>query len=196
MRTIDKSKCESPIEETMLEAMGEAFHPSITIECQRPIKTKLGNYRSDFYIEANGMARVVEVDGRDFHEFEDDRKRDIGMLIWGGVREVFRFRGCDVFHGAGACVSTIRLFAPDLFDPYVPILSPREKAVRSCLMYQDFAPLPIVRCRLANTLGLVDYIESFQTGTALVVATTEIVAQFKSPLWRKQKGGEREEGNA
>jgi hypothetical protein len=111
-----KENCESPIEVRMLEKMAETFHEDVSLSLQRVVVTPERRFRVDFWIEHRNTVRVVECDGRDFHEFNPDRERDLLILGHSPVRTIFRFRGCDVKHSVHSCIAVMHAYAPDLFD--------------------------------------------------------------------------------
>lgn len=183
-----KDECESPIEVRMLEAMGDVFHDDVAMTLQRTVVTPERRFRVDFWIEYRNVVRVVECDGRDFHEFNPDRDRDLLILGHSPVRTIFRFRGCDITHWCHSCIATIHAYAPDLFEASAAIPDAAEQVLLSNLLFGPNGHKPIVRTRFVITPGIYHLLDREQTSAYLgpVGDGTHVVGQFKTPYWKKQ----------
>ncbi len=122
-----KSRCESPIEVTMLrsllahfsigrgtgEAVGES--PFGTLYQQHEVTVEGSNYRLDFAVIAPGLNLAIECDGHDFHErtkeqAANDKSRDRAFTRAGWAP--LRFTGSEIHRNADGCalevIQTIR----------------------------------------------------------------------------------------
>lgn len=177
---------DSPIEAKFWEAMQDQIIASVMVNPQMPIQTRGGNYRVDFSILQSGVSRVIECDGKDFHEYEPDQIRDINMLRSGTVDEVYRFRGCDIHHSSESCVSLLRALAPDLFDASAKPTTAAEKLELAMLLEGDGAFKPIVRFTAQMTLGLSRTITKSKTASLIDTGDRgACILQVKSPYWKQ-----------
>ncbi len=120
---------ESEIERVFGQAIQPELCINAAIKSQCPIETSFRNYRMDFVIACGHFSVCVECDGRDFHDFNADRRRDIAILTTGQVHEIFRFRGCDVFHDVQSQIEFMRSYSPYLFDGEKERYALSEKAM-------------------------------------------------------------------
>src|SRR3954471_4766814 len=88
-----RSKLESPIEERLAAVLPLALHSGCVVEPQHVFKCGDRTRRVDFLISWRRRRVVVECDGREFHEYREDRIRDIDLILNADVTEIVRFQG-------------------------------------------------------------------------------------------------------
>lgn len=59
-------------------------------------QVKLGDYRADFVVDANGFSFLVECDGREFHDAAADARRDSEIERLFGMK-TFRLSGSEIW---------------------------------------------------------------------------------------------------
>lgn len=111
MSAWDIENCESHIEKELFRAL-DARERIGEWSCQRPAH----RYRPDFTIRAGGLNTVIECDGREFHRFYKDRKRDAILISRGGVDQIIRLKGADIGNRISECMEFIERVAPQLFS--------------------------------------------------------------------------------
>lgn len=157
---------ESPIEDLFLDEILPRLHAMVKVETQKKIRFPKGRgIRSDFHFVARKMVCIVECDGREFHDYGDDLRRDVICLAL-GVDDIFRFKGTDIYFDAKSCVDEMERILPYLFSD-VPPLSAEEKAM-TALNWRQLDVQPIHRFRTQNGPG-----------------------EIKSPNWKNTAKGRR-----
>lgn len=130
-------KFESPIEEMFYDALAPLLASGVEVKTQVPVL----NYRVDFLIR--GPRRVViECDGREFHDFNRDRIRDIAMLDSGLIDDVLRFRGCDIVFAGDECAARAVSYFPFLAKRDANPLTEEEKMLCGmCMRNGNIKPI-------------------------------------------------------
>ncbi len=120
---------ESPIERMLYQALEPQILPRLHIYTQMPVL----NYRADMLVATSAGVIVIECDGREFHDFWRDRRRDEDMINSGCVWQVIRFKGSDICFGADACIAEMRKVLPEMFYEDIDELrqATRAAAIRS-----------------------------------------------------------------
>jgi very-short-patch-repair endonuclease len=177
-------KFESPIEEKLYNALATKLRAGVVVETQVPILS----YRVDMLIRS-ARTIVIECDGKDFHDFEMDRTRDLRMLDDGTVTDVLRLRGCDIVFDCKSCVDQILMCFPFLADAAA---EPADNDVK-CLIglnMRDPSIKPIWRTVCNDRMP-----ESHRdTETCYELGRTKggrIAYQFKSAQWDRAFKGRR-----
>ena len=177
---------ESPIEERLAIALLPQLHESIELESQVQVKAAC-NYRVDFMIIAHNRTIVIECDGREYHDFATDQVRDIDLLKFGGIDEVYRFRGIDINHNPETCANEIIKFAPYLQDPLAEPLT-LEGAYIAASSFPGRNDKPIIRKKATidqltpKTWSVLRGASTFAVLDAEASPAT-IIVQFKTPFW-------------
>jgi len=178
---------ESPIEERMGVAMAKAFHPGVTIETQRKVAAHGEKFRLDFHVEYQGTRLAVECDGKDYHEYHRDRRRDLLTIDSGAVTDVFRLRGTDIVYDAEACVTYMRSFFPSLFEADATRVAIGDLLDWSCLMYHGCIK-PIARMtfsadEIRDNSRLINSGACCATDGLLLRDGSFGIVTFKTPDW-------------
>lgn len=157
---------ESPIEDLFLREILPRLPASTALETQKKINQCRGRrMRVDFHLVAAGMACIVECDGREFHDYDDDLKRDLLCLSL-GVDDIFRFKGTDIYFDVKSCVDEMGRILPHLFSDALP-LTTEEKAM-TALNWRSLDIQPIHRFQTLRGPG-----------------------EIKSPNWKNTAKGNR-----
>lgn len=184
-----KLKFESPIEEKLANELIPKLLKSVDIASQVPI-TAINDYRADFVAIRDGKGLVIECDGREFHDFNADRNRDINMMLHGGVDAVIRFRGCDVVFDIESCIRRIERIFPLMIHADSEWRDASGYALCSQSLV-DSEDKPIVRCRCeASSLHGKAWIDDMQACSVVYRDATTVILQLKTPYWdwkRKQR---------
>jgi len=103
---------ESPIEATLARAISLEVD-RCDIACEQRVQEKVGQYRADIFLEANGRSLAVECDGAEFHaatkeQVERDKKRDRYFAARGV--SVMRFSGSEINRCPESCATEVRLW--------------------------------------------------------------------------------------
>lgn len=179
----DFTRCESPIERLLGEQLWTQLHP----RCRLHIQKRIRPYRLDFAVTFNGETIGIECDGKHFHDFYEDQKRDIYILQHAGWRMIFRFRGGDIRHSTESCIALLKAFTPQFFDENAPPLQLKEMFDISDLMAHR---LHRIVCRAP--LSAADVQDQLQPGDAhrsavdWIGATFDrkvVFVEFKTPGW-------------
>ena len=80
----DLSRCESPIERQMAEELRPLLHPRTQFRIQKVVKP----YRIDMAASFANQHVGIECDGKHFHDFEVDRRRDMKILLTVAQRSI------------------------------------------------------------------------------------------------------------
>lgn len=116
MQRPEGSPYESPIE----ELMAESLRPLMDSRTDLTPQVKVGKYRVDLMLSKSERLVAVECDGREFHNFRDDLRRDIDLL-GEGIAAVVHFRGCDIVFQRDECVERLRSLEPQFFGDAKPL---------------------------------------------------------------------------
>jgi very-short-patch-repair endonuclease len=96
------SKCESPIEEMMLEALYEkGLKPYTQIPC--------GRYRIDIVVKEKYKKIAIECDGKEFHSSNEQVKNDEQKNYYLRKKkyEVIRFTGSEIYRNKNWCAEVV-----------------------------------------------------------------------------------------
>jgi very-short-patch-repair endonuclease len=105
-------KYESPIEEKIGERLKVTLASNVRLSLQVPIR----GYRVDMMLtHKSGRKVVIECDGAEFHNFQNDRHRDM-ELLQAGVLAVMRLNGSDIIYAPDACIGRIKSYLPEMFS--------------------------------------------------------------------------------
>lgn len=113
---IDLSLCESPIERRIVLELSPQLHTEARLTLQFPVKTGDGNHRLDIVLHNDRRVFGIECDGRDFHNYREDLRRDLSLLSSKQLTGIFRFSGRSINAAPESCVSFIRLICPEMFS--------------------------------------------------------------------------------
>lgn len=103
---------ESPIEDILAWHLVKYLHNETVLTPQVPI----GDFRVDFLIERSGRRVVIECDGKDYHNYERDRRRDFQILSRSDVDVIYRFKGADIHFGVEHLLFHLSEQEPQIFS--------------------------------------------------------------------------------
>ncbi|MCF6129073.1 hypothetical protein L1S35_05260 [Flavobacterium sp. AS60] len=112
----DDNVLESPIERFFLEEIVKYLEIGTEIEPQREYKTKIGNFRVDFLIRKGNIEYVIELDGKAYHNQQNDIWRDSFLLGESKVKTIIRIKGKDVTHNLNECIYFLSQMFPATFS--------------------------------------------------------------------------------
>lgn len=135
--------CDSPIEAILIPALLDVFHDGVKWQQQKPFSCRR-EYRVDLWASHAGRSVVVECDGKDFHDYRDDERRDADMLESGLVTDVIRFGGACIAYDKDECVRWVARYLPFLIDSQAGRLSVDDLVDHSRGLARSFAK-PILR---------------------------------------------------
>lgn len=180
----DIKLAESPIEVIAFNELSKYFRDGLYWTMQEQI----GPYRVDFFAAFNGGLTVIECDGKDFHDFDDDRKRDIDLILKHGVTQVVRFRGSDLMLQPHLCVSFLRNACPHLFGDN-PALDFSELCDLSRKL-SSRTDCPILRCAFPGDTPCLTAPFANRCIDICYVSGGRAVVEFKSPRWSRVYQGD------
>jgi len=185
---------ESPLEERTAEMLACHLHPGVVWGTQRWLKADGERFRADFFAEAGGRRVIIEADGKDFHDYQQDKVRDVKILNAGEADDVFRFNGCDVWFAPKSCLRCLELFAPFLSVPDAEPTDLEGKFFAS-RVFLSMEGKPIHRAvhSMSEYEALDKRLLDYQT--AVVIGRTSdsrgCVSEFKTPMWNRNFEGMR-----
>lgn len=133
---------ESPIETQLDNAIRSHLHGRTSWHRQVSYRTDGGVFRVDFLASIDGRRVAIECDGKQFHDYRRDLRRDIYLLFSRSVHAVMRFPGGNIHHQVDHVVEWIEWYEPGLFDgsEWAPPRRIPDKVFRYSLIS------PIYRC--------------------------------------------------
>jgi very-short-patch-repair endonuclease len=128
---------ESPIEAQLEQAVRPKLHVEATWQRQVEVETPGGNYRLDFVASMGARVVGLECDGREFHNWFDDKDRDLNILRAGCVNAIMRFPGANIHHAhPEELTAYLGWYEPTLFyggDWKIPIRIPEFHWIKSLM---------------------------------------------------------------
>lgn len=108
--------CESPIEKYFAEECYKFLGKKI--KCEGQVKYHAGghNFRVDFILSDGQNTVGIECDGKDFHDYREDERRDYALLSDNCLQTIYRFRGTDIIRYLEICIWWISQECPGLFS--------------------------------------------------------------------------------
>ena len=183
-------KYESPIEEMIGRRLEKRLLPAVEWSTQVKVEPGRERYRADFLLKHQSRTVVIECDGREFHDFNEDKSRDIAMLDH-SVDDVIRLNGPDIFFNAEDAFECLTTYLPFLFSDRAP-LTFDDKCLVSMKYASSYAkPIfrslsPLIEWRQSPepclSLPTVNLLGSARGGEV-------IAATFISPNWNRNYGG-------
>ena len=113
---VSEDLCESPIERIFLYEIVKYLEKGTQIVQQIEYSTKIGNFRVDFLIKKEEIEYVIELDGKEFHNKENDSWRDSFLLGEKKVKSIIRIKGKDITYSINECLYFLSQKFPETFS--------------------------------------------------------------------------------
>lgn len=187
-----QSQCESPIERRFLSAVQPELAGSVEAVCQKVFRCVGNHCRVDFFFGAGDRQIVVECDGREFHDYRRDQKRDVEILTGTTVTDIVRFRGADINAHLETCISVLRAFYPEMFEAGRLPRSLAGHVEVSRILNVEHGCKPIVRTKAprSEVKECAERVLRLHTCSPIGRATDgrHFFFQFKTPFWDWKPG--------
>lgn len=105
-------EAESPIERMFEWDLGKYLNPEIQILRQVP---SIG-FRVDYAVQTHSGLVGMECDGKDFHEKERDRQRDLKIIKTGRWKAIYRFPGKHIYYRPNVILRLFCIMEPSIFS--------------------------------------------------------------------------------
>ncbi len=107
-------ECDSPIENDLFHELHKFASDQVALTTQQEFQTARGLFRVDFLLQhrTTGRSIVIECDGRQFHQVEQDCLRDKAIINTGKVARVYRVAGKDIHYHSTDVLHLIALLEP------------------------------------------------------------------------------------
>lgn len=179
---------ESAIEQKFVDEIAPSFRSDLKLWSQVRCSTYGGDFRVDFVVRASGRVVVIECDGRQYHDTDKDRRRDLAILDETETTDIVRLRGCDIVFDSAGCVARLRECVPFLFRADAPV--PADDIDVLILVGASFSPgpvKPILRTKV-NLEALRLRVDDLRAHPAISICGNcadgkYAVVQLKSPSW-------------
>lgn len=107
---------DSPIEDCFAYNLVKYISRFADFDKQVWVDTSLGKFRMDFVVNSGGSKIAFECDGKVYHDYVKDEKRDEAILESGAVDTIYRITGVDINYHLEDCLYFISQLNPEIFS--------------------------------------------------------------------------------